>query len=209
MKLNLKLAPVWFVAAASGGAIGGFFGVALASWLTSVPKVLGADWWEAMTAFGTVGAAIAAVWIAGRAESRSERDRRWRATSLKWFLAIKLGDIQSGADGCREELEEFVGRPPGTYIGTSSTFGLQNAMRLLDMTGMGSHLDAIPTLGDDAQRFAKVFALAEARHKEVTRLLEKGIYIVPQNTYLNGLITRFAELQSCCKEVIDLLNKPT
>lgn len=56
MESKLKLAALWGVAAVSGGAIGSFAGVALSSWLISEPKVLGADWWEVMTAFGTVGA---------------------------------------------------------------------------------------------------------------------------------------------------------
>lgn len=45
------------------GAAGGFVGIAVTSWLADGPKILGASWWEVMTAFGTVGAVVVALLI--------------------------------------------------------------------------------------------------------------------------------------------------
>lgn len=49
------------------GVVGGFVGIAFISWLADNPKILGASWWDAATAVGTVMAAfgtVAALWVA-------------------------------------------------------------------------------------------------------------------------------------------------
>lgn len=64
------------------GAIGGVFGVAVASWLADGNKILGATWWEATTSLGTVGAAFFAAWSA----YLGFRDRVEQRSRTKYFV---------------------------------------------------------------------------------------------------------------------------
>lgn len=69
----------------SAGAVGGFVGIAVTSWLADGHKVLGASWWEVMTAFGTVGAVLGAVY-----QSTAVARERNRLNSQKIGGALAL-----------------------------------------------------------------------------------------------------------------------
>ncbi|WBM40002.1 hypothetical protein [Alcaligenes faecalis] len=208
MRVRLRLAAAWFFAALSGGAIGGFGGQVLVSWLNNEPKLWGAEWWDAMTAFGTIGATIAAVIIAGRSEIRAERERVRRGLSLKWFVAMKLGDIKAGAALAQEEMQKIVKLPKGTVIEGPVTFMLQKSLPMLDLSGIAGHLGAIHALGEDSHRYSEVFAYAEARYKELSVILEGRFCILEGNDYLEGVVERFKYLSDLTEKTIEMLNRP-
>lgn len=87
---KLKLAAIWVVAAVSGGAIGGFAGVALSSWLTDSPKILGADWWDLFTAFGTVGAVFFAAGLAVYQRIKEEDLRAQESVPIRYAVQPEL-----------------------------------------------------------------------------------------------------------------------
>ncbi|MHC3914569.1 hypothetical protein ACI0FN_00529 [Alcaligenes nematophilus] len=75
------------------GVAGGFLGGAITSWLADGPEILGASWWEVMTAFGTVAAAFAAAYAAWIAMSntqfdRLDRKRREELSAQTYILSI-------------------------------------------------------------------------------------------------------------------------
>lgn len=98
MIMNLKLVATWFAAAVSGGAGGGFCGVALATWLREAPKVLGGDWWDVLAAIGTVSAVWAAIGIAAwqYIERRKERlANAFQAAAHSYLqLAVYAAEIE-------------------------------------------------------------------------------------------------------------------
>ncbi|MCX5470505.1 hypothetical protein OSH04_02120 [Alcaligenes sp. A-TC2] len=68
----------------SAGAVGGFLGIAVTSWLADGHKVLGASWWEFMTAFGTVGATLFAGYSVRQSRMiATESARRAKASVLE------------------------------------------------------------------------------------------------------------------------------
>lgn len=166
------------------------------------------DWWDIATAFGTVGAAAAAVGIASRSEWRAERERIRRGMSLKWFLAHGLGNITSGAEICRRNLDSFSGYPPNSYVEDGEMYELRYGVKAIDPSGLLVHIDSIHTLGDDAHRFSEVLALAKARHEEISGIAMHALYIPVDGHYLNDLAARMDNLRDRTEQAIALLNKP-
>lgn len=80
-----------------GGLIGGLLVGAFLVW----PTAYGARWWEALTAFGTVGAAVGAAYSAWVAIKTLNDDRKNRAELAKQYLITKSGlisEIRSSLD---------------------------------------------------------------------------------------------------------------
>lgn len=76
------------------GVAGGYVGIAITSWLADGPKILGASWWELMTAFGTVGAVAAAVGLE-IVRRCLERKRRAVLAGLRGpMIVAKLLDLE-------------------------------------------------------------------------------------------------------------------
>lgn len=70
------------------GVAGGFVGIDVTSWLADGPEVLGAPWWEAMTAFGTVGAVIGTVLVAWVGHFFRKRENH--SESLQYASSIRI-----------------------------------------------------------------------------------------------------------------------
>ncbi|MGE8515734.1 MAG: hypothetical protein ACN6OM_03905 [Alcaligenes nematophilus] len=90
MRLNVKLAATWLFAAISGGAIGGFIGIAFTSWLDKQPMILGANWWDVLTALGTVGAVLIAVGLAFYQRAKDEALRREESVPIRYAIQPEL-----------------------------------------------------------------------------------------------------------------------
>lgn len=193
----------------AGAALGGVIVFTLLSYFWEWGAVKGAEWWDVMTAFGTVGAAFGAVWVASRAEKRAEQERIRRGQSLKWFLAIKLGNIQIAAHTAGLELKRII--ELGTPIPAAVSFGfeLHQAMNWLNPMDVAMHLDSLYVLGDDAQQYAEVLALAEARYKDLARLSIAPITVSDKTPYLDNLCSQFIRLNERATAVMGLLNELT
>nr|BDD43676.1 hypothetical protein 11 [Pseudomonadaceae bacterium] len=77
------------------GVVGGFVGISVTSWLADGPEILGASWWEVMTAFGTIGAAIGAVWIALSDRSEAKRVKKVQSIIYVWKINPFLKELDT------------------------------------------------------------------------------------------------------------------
>lgn len=75
------------------GVVGGFVGIAVASWLADGPEILGASWWEVMTAFGTVGAVVVTLGQYWYRERQSRAKLVIAANLAAPVIRVKLRDL--------------------------------------------------------------------------------------------------------------------
>ncbi|MGO3868501.1 MAG: hypothetical protein ACTJH7_00370 [Alcaligenes sp.] len=86
-----RKAAIGFIA----GVAGGFLGVLVISWLVDGSKILDAPWWEVMTAIGTIGAAIGAVWIAVSDGAESKRAKKIQSIIYIWKINPFLKELET------------------------------------------------------------------------------------------------------------------
>ncbi len=86
----LRLAVIAFLFGIAGGAFGFFLGVIGAAWFSGATKLLGGPWWDVMTAFGTVGTAILALFFWDYQRRKETADQRAFAKIIAARLVISM-----------------------------------------------------------------------------------------------------------------------
>ncbi len=184
------------------GVVGGFFGIAVTTWLADGPKILGASWWEVMTAIGTIGAASSAVWIANRVDKKAEEERTWRKLTLKWFLMEKLMDILFATQLARSELQDIVGKGGGLEEFNRSSRYLTEAISSLDLKDVAVHIESLYVLEDLAPQYGEIFSLARAMSNDLSRLQRLGVAAGTGTAYLSSFIERCSDLREKVETLI-------
>ena len=86
MRLNVRLAAVWLVAAISGGVIGGLSVNALVSWLNHEFELSAAEWWEVITALSTLAAVCVALGTVLTDARNRSKERRKSQGVYRWLI---------------------------------------------------------------------------------------------------------------------------
>lgn len=176
------------------GAIGGVFGVAVASWLADGNKILGASWWDVLTSFGTVGAVAAAV---GLDICRRRLNRKKRAVLARLagpIVAMKLIDLKS----VLLRLFDFKERVSSTLINSSEERGkLRSSLKDLQQTFTK---DEVHLLVDFELKAAQSISVVNAS-------LEHCIFHLKQltptaGTYPKELVSKFYEALELALEAV-------
>ncbi len=124
----------WSVAAACGSVVGGLTAAAVVRWLDGQPKIFGADWWDAFTAIGTVGAVLVACTIPAVSWYL-----RMRAEVKSAYVYAKSGSVLLGRAALRLVA---LRAPPSQELVGNSHLEEAGANELRDVLAAVSMLDA-------------------------------------------------------------------
>ena len=189
------------------GSIGGVVGVAVASWLADNNKILGASWWDGMTAFGTVGAVGFAMWLAVREMRIGIKKRKETAKISAILLWPVLRKYLSAISILQKEhyLDSETCVPPDLAKAKRSLSYLES--------GYEEALALVQDLNED-QRALGLYLLAHTTHafRHLTELLDELKY-VSSKRYDEKLYAARESLKDAragivplirhCKEVMD------
>lgn len=97
------------------GLLSGVGGIALGSWLTESPRVLGGPWWDVMTAIGTLLSAGLALWFwfYQRKKDASHQEAMAKVMAARLVIAMRgpakqISDLLSSANTLRDQYDGLL-----------------------------------------------------------------------------------------------------
>lgn len=108
MRLNVRLAAVWFFAAISGGAIGGFSIHALVFWLNGEFELTTAEWSGIVSAFSTFVAVCVALWTLTTDARNRSAERRKSQGVYRWLIMGESDQAYRYLSELQSILDKFI-----------------------------------------------------------------------------------------------------
>jgi hypothetical protein len=161
--------------------LGVCFGFAIA---TNADAAAEAKWWDLMTAFGTVGAVLVAIWF-GLSDVRMRGAERARACNVyQWYFLPEIGQAKPVVNSMIEFIERIEREEVGFEINQADLEYLDLLCKLIQLPTINAHIAALVHLPEEHGRLlAKIASNGTEVAYRMRQLMENPIVTVQLKKY--------------------------